>query len=221
MSEYENPDHEAHEEEKYVEVVVDGVITLPEYLRRRTIESLLPDQIVYKYPSCMADDEATNGTYMDARAQVEVDEFTLPNYVHEKKQVAIMPILHDDGRVGYVIDATGIKPGDIHTYADISQVFDDESHTMLTPDAIAFTNLDHKIELHGTQEYFDHLRFVIETYTQAVAANVALSQGTLPEITPENGTLGEISDAVMGEAVSHGDEHDPGGSGDLDLGHDS
>ncbi|MBP6038199.1 MAG: hypothetical protein KA604_02560 [Candidatus Saccharimonas sp.] len=73
---------------------VDGKIPLPEYLRRENLESLLPGEIVYLYPSFVQfyDDQST--LLINTDTEVREENKQLQTYTHDKStRLALMPFL--------------------------------------------------------------------------------------------------------------------------------
>lgn len=209
---------------------VDGKIPLPEYLRRENLESLLPGEIVYLYPSFVQfyDDQST--LLINTDTEVREENKQLQTYTHDKStRLALMPFLKKDGTTGYAIDASGIKPGGISMNRAAPR---DESDAVpphyVVPDVIAFTNLDGAMELHGDPEYFEHLRFLIAAYKEAIDKNSLPTDkpGTNQDVEhTSDDTPSDLHD--LKEAEHEGDEallepvsHDDGPTlGDLSLSH--
>lgn len=152
--------------------------TLPEYLRKETLAGLMPDTPVYKYPSVVAVDVSTGILYVDTSTEVTDKDTQLETYVHNKDSlIGLMSVLDDGGGVRYVVDATGVRPGLLRTeeylFADLdnSEFEDRRRREHVMPAAIAFTDLEGRIELRGDPDYFDSLAHLVQQFDEAIASN--------------------------------------------------
>jgi hypothetical protein len=159
-------------------------IGLPEYLREETIESLLPGTIAYLYANRLTYDRKTEQIWLNVAGKIEESDLRLSNYARNKERIAVMPVYTNetDGKAVYVIDATGVKPGAVSTANDLLEygsdktpepgsLLDEKRRKHQAPVAVAYKNLEDRVEYHGDPAYFEHLQFLVTEYTDALAQN--------------------------------------------------
>jgi hypothetical protein len=168
-----------HDQEPTIKIkeVIATHIALPEFLREETVKGLLPDQIVFVYPSFLCLDQKTGGIYIDTSRPLDTDNFSLSSFIKDKEsKIAIMQAMGTDGTMRYVVDATGLKPGQINVesslfYENGIEEYPEAVAKYVAPAVIVFKSLDEELEFHGDPEYFDAARLVLEAFDEAIVKN--------------------------------------------------
>ncbi len=162
--------------------IITPLVGLPEYLKQETLAGLLPGINVYLRPEgILVFDQKTGGIYLDTGTKIEDSSDEIPGFQADKSGLIAIMHVYDETGSHYLVDATGVEPGQISTELDLLQedMPEEQRFTSATrentaaPSAVAFQNLDGEIELHGDPLYFDHLHGVIEQYDADLAEHLS------------------------------------------------
>lgn len=175
-------EHDKSKEElgsRGVEVNITDLPTLPEHLRDDSIDGLLPDQVVYAPAnSVLGYDRQTKGIYLATEYSLSRESYAPPAYLNDKGgSVAVMRAMRPDGVMGFVVDATGVRPGDVSETEDMFQLgvegilsdyYAEKRSKNIPPDAIAFLNIDGEPAYYGDPAFFDALATLVDGYSQEI-----------------------------------------------------
>lgn len=165
--------------------VVTPLVGLPEFLRQEQLSGLIPNVPAFISPFALIYDHKTGGIYLDTTTEVEESALSLPPFIESKANLVGVMHVYDETGSHFVVDASGLAPGQIRSEHDLFQEEIPEEHrfaygnrqTHRSLSAVVFRNLEGELEVHGDPKYFDSARSLCEDFDRALESSADGQQG--------------------------------------------